>query len=86
MFGVKHIEYLTFNDKLYQVYRKIRKESIKSNHILDVRDAWRCDTVLKKKINDEDILFFLVECSDAVIVENGPDPTPAAIPVSPDSS
>ena len=82
MFGVKHIEYLTFNDKLYQVYRKIRKGRVKEAHILDVRDAWHCDTVLKKRINGEEILFFLVECPDAVIVEDIPNPTPAAIPAS----
>ena len=80
MFGVKHIEYLTFNDKLYQVYRKIRSEAVKDEHILDVRDAWHCDTVLKKRIQNEVILFFLVECPDAVIVEDTPNPTPAAIP------
>ncbi len=82
MFGVKHIEYLTFNDKLYQVYRKIRKEQVKDEHILDVRDAWHCDTVLKRRLQTEVILFFLVECPDAVIVEDKPDPTPAAIPES----
>ena len=86
MFGVKHIEHLTFNDKRYQVYRKIRKSEVKEAHILDVRDAWHCDTVLKKKINGEEILFFLVECLDAVIVEDTPDPTPAAIPESQDPS
>ena len=80
MLGVKHIEYLTFNDKLYQVYRKIPKGRIKEGHILDVRDAWHCDTVLKTKNQDEEIFVFLVEVKDAIIVEETPNPTPAAIP------
>jgi len=82
MHGVKHIEFLNFNDKLYQVRRKIPKGTIKETHILDVRDAWHCDTVLRTKNQGEEMLLFVNECPDAVIVEDTPDPSPAAIPES----
>ena len=82
MQGIKQIEFLNFNDKLYQVYRKVPKSAIKEKHILDVRDAWHCDTVLKTKDNGEETLVFVNECSDAVIVEDVPSPTPAATPES----
>jgi len=82
MNGVKQVEFLTFNDKLYKVYRKIPKGRIKENHILDVRNEWHCDTVLRTKNQDEEILLFLNEVKDAIIVEDSPDPTPAPIPDS----
>jgi len=84
MFGAKHIEFLTFNDTLYRVFRKVPKIGIKEDHILDVRDAWHCDTVLRTKNEGEEMLVFVHECPDAVIVEETPDPSPAAIPESQD--
>jgi hypothetical protein len=70
MLSGKCMEFVTYQDKLYQVYRRISKDRIKEGHILDVRDAWHCDTVLKNKNQDEDILLFLIEIPDAVIVED----------------
>ena len=65
-------EFMTYNGKLYKIYRKIPKGVIKEEHILDVRDAWFCDKVLKTKNHDrsKEIYLFLVECPDAVIIEN----------------
>ena len=82
MFGIKKIEYLTYKDTLYQVYRRIPKGVIKEKHVLDVRDAWHCDIVLRTKNKDEETLIFLVECPDAEIIEEIPFPTP--IPTVPD--
>ena len=42
-------EFMTFNDILYKIYRKIPKGTIKEAHILDVRDMWHCDKVLKTR-------------------------------------
>lgn len=70
MIGSKCLEFVNYQDKLYWVYRKISKESIKEGHILDVRDAWHCDIVLKSKNQDSDALIFLVEMPDAEIIEN----------------
>jgi ubiquitin C-terminal hydrolase len=78
MLGSKHMEMVNYQDKLYWIYRKINKDRIKEGHILDVRDAWHCDTVLKTKNQEEDILLFLVEIPDAIIIDT-PPPSPAAI-------
>ena len=70
MLSGKCMEFVTYQDRLYQVYRRINKDRIKEGHILDVKDAWHCDIVLKNKNQDEDILLFLIEIPDAVIVED----------------
>jgi len=80
MFGVKCTEFLNFNGKLYQVIRKIPTGMVKENHILDVRDMWHCDTVLRTKNQGEETLVFVNEVKDAVIVEDTPNPTPLAAP------
>jgi len=79
MLGTKCMEMVNYQNKLFWVYRKIRKDRIKEKHILDIRDAWHCDTVLRTKNQDEEMLIFLVEISDAIIVDDFPNPTPAAI-------
>jgi hypothetical protein len=81
MLGSKCMEMINYQDKLFWVYRKISKDRIKEGHILDVRDAWHCDTVLKTKNQGEEMLLFLLEIPDAVIVEDDkptPPPSPAA--------
>jgi len=78
-------ELLTFNDKLYKVHRRIPKGVIKEKHILDVRDAWHCDTVLKTKNQEQEVYVFLIECPDAEIIEEIPysDHHPHPTPVPP---
>jgi len=79
-------ELLTFNDKLYKVHRKIPKGVIKEKHILDVRDAWHCDTVLKTRNQQEEVYVFLFECPDAEIIEETPysDHHPQPTPLPPE--
>jgi len=74
-------ELMTYNDTLYQIYRKVRKGEIKENHILDVRDMWNCDKVLKTRNKTEEMYLFLIECPDAIIIdEDAPTPTPLPKP------
>jgi hypothetical protein len=77
MLGSKCMEMINYQDKLFWVYRKINKDRIKEGHILDIRDAWHCDTVLRTKNQGEETLLFLLEISDAIIVDT-PPPSPAA--------
>ena len=77
MLGSKCMEMVNYQDKLFWVYRKISKNRIKDGHILDVRDAWHCDTVLRTKNQGEEMLLFLMEISDAVIVDDKPTPPPS---------
>jgi hypothetical protein len=72
---------VNYNDKLYYVYRRISFNRIKEGFINSVKEAWHCDIVLKNKNQDVDTLIFLVEISDAVIVEDVVSPTPAVIAV-----
>jgi hypothetical protein len=70
MLTTKGLEMVNYQDKRYYVYRKISAGRIKEGYILNVRDMWHCDTVLKSKNQEEEILIFLIEIPDAVIVEN----------------
>lgn len=55
---------ISFNDNLYIVYRKIREKRLKPGAIEFLKEAWICDTVLKK----EGVLLFCRDVSDAQIV------------------
>lgn len=77
MFSTKGIELVNYQDKLYQVYRRIGKYRIKEGSINEVKEMWHCDIVLRKKNDEDDTLLFLIEIPDAVIIEDSPSPTPA---------
>jgi hypothetical protein len=62
-------ELITYNDKLYWVFRRVKEKHIKENHINDLRDIWSCDLVLRTKNQDEVWLVYVVEIKDAVLVE-----------------
>jgi hypothetical protein len=70
MLSIKGIEIVNYQDKLYYVYRRFPKTGIKDGFINEVKDLWHCDMVLKKRNEDDETLIFLVEISDAVIVED----------------
>ncbi|OQC44323.1 MAG: hypothetical protein BWX59_01982 [Bacteroidetes bacterium ADurb.Bin028] len=67
---LRGFELITYQDKLYYVFRKVNKNSIKDGHINDIKEFWRCDIVLKKRNNEDDMLLFLVEIPDAIIIED----------------
>jgi hypothetical protein len=62
-------ELLFFKDKLYYVYRKVKQSHLMENDINDLRDFWYCDTVLRTKNQEETLLVFLREITDATIVD-----------------
>ena len=61
-------ELITFKDKLFWVYRRVKNDQIKEGFVNDVKELWMCDLVLKSKINNDDTLLFLREIEDAIIV------------------
>jgi hypothetical protein len=75
MFTTRGLELINYQDKLYYVYRRIDKNRIKEGFINDIKEAWHCDIVLKKKSEDNETLIFLIEMPDAIIVEEpvGPE-------------
>lgn len=62
-------EYLSFRDKLYWVYRKVKESSIIEGEINNLRDYWLCDHVLRTKNQEVPFLVFLREVSEAEIVD-----------------
>lgn len=50
-------ELLNINNKLYYIYRKINKESIKEGYLNDVKEFWNCPMVVKHVQNDNVLLF-----------------------------
>ncbi len=79
MFTTNALELVNYNVKQYYVYRRIPFNRIKEGFIGNVKELWHCDLVLKNKNQDQETLIFLIEMSDAIIVEDHPSPTPAAI-------
>ena len=60
-------ELVTFNNKIYWIYRKFKSTSIKEGKLNDVKDLWGCDLVLKTK-SDSDELLFLREIPEIELV------------------
>lgn len=67
MFGKEMVTYL---DKLYWVYRKVRHSQVKEGSITDLRDFWKCDMVVRSKTQQDDTLLFLREIEEAKIVKD----------------
>lgn len=61
-------ELVNYHDKLYWVYRKIKQSQVKDGSITDLKEFWMCDMVVKSKNNNDDVLLFMREISDAEIV------------------
>lgn len=60
-------ELISYNNKLYWIYRKFKLQNIKEGKVNDVKDLWNCDLVLKTK-NDSDEIIFLREISEVELI------------------
>ena len=63
-------ELVNYQDKLYMVYKKLKPHQINDGSINDIRDFWRCDVVVRNRINNDDTLLFLREIPEAEIVKD----------------
>ncbi len=61
-------ELVSYREKLYWVYKKVRHDQIKDGYVNDVKEFWKCDVVVKSKTNNNDTLLFLREIEEAIIV------------------
>lgn len=61
-------EYVTYQDKLYWVYRKIKQSQVKEGFVSELKDFWMCDVTVRSKNQNDDLLLFLREIEDAKIV------------------
>ncbi len=63
-------ELVNYQDKLYYIYKKMKPHQIKDGYINDIREHFRCDVVVKNRINNDDTLLFLREISEVEIVRD----------------
>ncbi len=61
-------EMVVYQNKLYYVYRKLRTSQIKDGYLNEIKELWRCDVVVKNKIQQDENLLFLREIEEATIV------------------
>jgi hypothetical protein len=61
-------ELVNYQDKLYWVYRKVKNSQVKEGSITDLKNFWRCDMVVRNRINNDDTLLFMREIEEAEIV------------------
>jgi hypothetical protein len=60
------LELIKFEDRLFDLYRRINKDRIKDTNQL--KEIWNCDTVLEK----EGYFYFCNEIKEAQIIEDEP--------------
>jgi hypothetical protein len=63
-------EFVNYQDKLYYIYKKMKPHQIKDGYVNDIKEHWRCDVVVKNRINNDDTLLFLREVPEAEIVKD----------------
>jgi hypothetical protein len=61
-------EYITYQDRLYWIYRKVKQHQIKEGSVTELKDFWMCDVVVKSRTQTDDLLLFLREIEEAKIV------------------
>jgi hypothetical protein len=61
-------EYVTYQDKLYWIYRKVKQTQIKEGSITDLKDFWMCDVVVKSRNQNDELLLFLREIEEVKVI------------------
>ncbi len=62
-------ELVKYQDKLYWVYRKIKASVIKEGYVNDLKEFWNCDVAVRNRNQNDDIILFLREIPEAVLVD-----------------
>jgi len=60
-------EFVNYQDKLYWVYKKVKKHQVKDGSVSDLKDFWRCDVVVKSKNQNDELLLFMREIEEATL-------------------
>jgi hypothetical protein len=63
-------ELVQYQDKLYWIYRKVKQSQVKEGFVSDLKEFWKCDMVVRSRINNDDNLLFLREIEEAKIVKD----------------
>jgi hypothetical protein len=63
-------ELVTYQNKLFYVYKKIKQDRIKEGYVNDIKDFWLCDVVVRSRMNNDDTLLFLREIEEVQVVRD----------------
>ena len=63
-------ELVTYQNKLFYVFKKIKQDRIKDGYVNDLKDFWTCDVVVRSRVNNDDTLLFLREIVEAQLVKD----------------
>jgi hypothetical protein len=61
-------ELINHNNKLYWVYRKVKQSHVNENFINDIKEMWNCDLVLRSKLEEDFMLFFMREIEELEMI------------------
>jgi len=61
-------EFISYQEKLFWVYRRIKQDAVKENKIQELKEFWYCDIVLKQKTSNNEVLMFLREIPEVEII------------------
>ncbi len=62
-------ETITYQDKLYYIYRRVKVTQLKAEYVSEVKEFWMCDIVIRGRYQNEDESFlFLREIPEAVVI------------------
>ena len=61
-------ELVKYQDKLYWTYRKVKSSQIKEGRVNDLKEFWHCDVAVRNKNQNDDVILFLREISEAILV------------------
>ena len=61
-------EMVTYQDKLFWIYRRVNPTHLKEDRVQDLKEFWHCDIVLKQKTSQNEVYMFLREIPEAEIV------------------
>jgi hypothetical protein len=63
-----HKDLVTYQNKLYWIYRMVNQSHIKPEHVTDIKEFWLCDIVVRDRNSENEKLLFLREIPDAEII------------------
>jgi hypothetical protein len=62
-------ELLKYQDRLFWIYKKMKKDQIKEDKIGMIQEFWHCDLVLKHATNEGEIFYFLREIVEVELID-----------------
>lgn len=63
-------EFINYQNKLYWIYRKVKQSQVKEGSVSDLKEFWMCDMVVRSRNQNDELLLFMREIEDAVIVKD----------------